>query len=431
MGCYPVAAAATAYHRENDAHKIRHDGKGQFDALGDRWRNWPLVPDQLKLNLEQSADLDIRRALRGGIDGFAVDAWAGGQGAKDVLDALFQVAEQKDYPFELTICLDNAGPGDTGTCWRSMARARSWAGATASRWSSVTTLSSSVSPGRWRRWASGQPTTAETWKSPALLHPGGLEANGRGFSRGSGGGRPARLRALQPGRPLPSGAGRRGKRSFRRPALWSNTPARWASSRAAARFTDEMAEAVRTAGAEYCQPMWFQYDNTNWGGFRTSQGSKLFRDSSRTPAITIRRSSSSSPGTTTPRTPASRRLTTRATPSSTSTPTSSGGGSRPTARPDHDRVYLLYRKYQKGAKILPFYRAAGYGRRSGSAHHPDQSSQGACAGTRGDTKRRPAYPQLFPLTPGPVTAESCATESVCSSTAPSRSPTGPSASRTR
>jgi len=26
MGCYPVAAAATAYHRSVDAHKVRHDG---------------------------------------------------------------------------------------------------------------------------------------------------------------------------------------------------------------------------------------------------------------------------------------------------------------------------------------------------------------------------------------------------------------------
>ena len=106
MGCYPVAAAATAYHRSADAHQVRHDGQRQHDAYGDRWRNWPLVPEGLKLSLEESADLEIRRALRGGIDGFAIDAWAGGDGAKAVCDALFQVAEQKDYPFEITICLD-------------------------------------------------------------------------------------------------------------------------------------------------------------------------------------------------------------------------------------------------------------------------------------------------------------------------------------
>ena len=95
MGCYPVAAAATAYHRTADTHLVRHDGQRQHDAYGDRWRNWPLVPDGMKVSLEESADLEIRRALRGGIDGFAIDAWAGGDGAKAVCDALFQVAEQK------------------------------------------------------------------------------------------------------------------------------------------------------------------------------------------------------------------------------------------------------------------------------------------------------------------------------------------------
>ena len=118
MGCYPVAAAATAYHRSADAHQVRHDGKRQHDAYGDRWRNWPLVPDGMKVSLEESADLEIRRALRAGIDGFAVDAWAGGENAKQVFSALIEVAEQKDYPFEVTICLDagiqsNQGLGDS------------------------------------------------------------------------------------------------------------------------------------------------------------------------------------------------------------------------------------------------------------------------------------------------------------------------------
>ena len=108
MGCYPVAAMATAHHRANEAHKIRHDGTGQFDAIGDRWRNWPLVPDGLQLTLQESADLEIRRALRGGIDGFFVDAWAGGDNARKVFDALFQAAEAKDYPFEIGICIDNS-----------------------------------------------------------------------------------------------------------------------------------------------------------------------------------------------------------------------------------------------------------------------------------------------------------------------------------
>jgi hypothetical protein len=61
MGCYPVAAAATAYHRSADAHQVRHDGKRQHDAYGDRWRNWPLVPDGMKVSLEKSAALSAQR----------------------------------------------------------------------------------------------------------------------------------------------------------------------------------------------------------------------------------------------------------------------------------------------------------------------------------------------------------------------------------
>ncbi|MEI6338705.1 MAG: hypothetical protein WCQ57_09010, partial [Verrucomicrobiota bacterium] len=114
MACYPVAAAATAHHRADDAHKIRHDGQGQFDAIGDRWRNWPLVPDGMSLSLEESADLEIRRALRAGIDGFAVDAWAGGDNAKEFFSVLLKVARDKDYPFEVTVCLDPGVLGNDG-----------------------------------------------------------------------------------------------------------------------------------------------------------------------------------------------------------------------------------------------------------------------------------------------------------------------------
>ena len=44
--------------------------------------------------------------MRAGIDGFAIDAWAGGDNAEKVFSALIKVAEEKDYPFEITICLD-------------------------------------------------------------------------------------------------------------------------------------------------------------------------------------------------------------------------------------------------------------------------------------------------------------------------------------
>ena len=107
MGCYPVASGPTAWHRDYDPSVMRHDGKLPLDSIGDRWRNWPLVPEGLKLTTQESVDLDIQRAMRIGVDGFTVDAWAGGEGAQKVMDAMFEVAEEKDYPFEITITLDD------------------------------------------------------------------------------------------------------------------------------------------------------------------------------------------------------------------------------------------------------------------------------------------------------------------------------------
>ena len=104
MGCFPAGSGPIAYHR-SQMPKTRHDSTDSHAAMGGRFRNWPLLPEGMELDARASADLEIRRALRIGIDGFALDAWAGHQ-AKDVLDALFKVAESKDYPFQVTICLD-------------------------------------------------------------------------------------------------------------------------------------------------------------------------------------------------------------------------------------------------------------------------------------------------------------------------------------
>jgi hypothetical protein len=104
MGCFPVASGPIGYWRSK-VHETRHDSRDPGLAIGNEFRNWPLVPPGTQLTAEQSADLDIRRAVRAGFDGFALDAWAGHQ-SKEVLAALFKVAEQRDYPFEITVCLD-------------------------------------------------------------------------------------------------------------------------------------------------------------------------------------------------------------------------------------------------------------------------------------------------------------------------------------
>lgn len=109
MGCYPAGTGATHHERQWNPPHTRHDSeRGKRFLTGDKWRSWPLVPPGPALVPVVSADLEIRRALRGGIDGFAVDAWAGGENAKKTLDALFAAAEAGPYEFSITICLDPA-----------------------------------------------------------------------------------------------------------------------------------------------------------------------------------------------------------------------------------------------------------------------------------------------------------------------------------
>ena len=106
MGCWPVASGALDWGKRNEAKVLRHDSREPAIRRGGHVRNYDLVPPGTTLSAEASADLEIRRALRIGLDGFAIDAWAGQDDAKRSLEALFAVAEAKDYPFEITICLD-------------------------------------------------------------------------------------------------------------------------------------------------------------------------------------------------------------------------------------------------------------------------------------------------------------------------------------
>lgn len=116
MGCYPVAYGPTLFHRDIEAATIRHDRKMSRTALS--WRNYPLIPPGLSLTLEQSMDLEMRRAMRAGVDGFAVDMWAGGEDVcKRVVDAMFKVAEEKDYPFEISLCYDGEKRSLEGLKW--------------------------------------------------------------------------------------------------------------------------------------------------------------------------------------------------------------------------------------------------------------------------------------------------------------------------
>ena len=106
MGCFPAGYKAIEYHRAHQYLEMRHDSRNFSDAIGGRFVNYPLTPQNVLLTAQQSAELEIRRAMRAGIDGFAVDAWAGGDGAKEVFDQLIKAAQRLGVPFYLTICMD-------------------------------------------------------------------------------------------------------------------------------------------------------------------------------------------------------------------------------------------------------------------------------------------------------------------------------------
>jgi hypothetical protein len=91
MGSLNVGRGAMAWVAENP-----NLGDPRF-SNGGHYRSLPLAPREVnRLTLEESADLQIRRAMAIGIDGFAMDAWAGGNDARNFLDALFKVAEEND-----------------------------------------------------------------------------------------------------------------------------------------------------------------------------------------------------------------------------------------------------------------------------------------------------------------------------------------------
>jgi hypothetical protein len=59
---------------------------------------------QLSLTPVQTADLEIHRAVREGVDGFNADAWAGGNLSKSTLDALFAATEAGIQPDGVAAC---------------------------------------------------------------------------------------------------------------------------------------------------------------------------------------------------------------------------------------------------------------------------------------------------------------------------------------
>jgi hypothetical protein len=123
MGCFAAGSGGIQYHattgiavmeppsavlaeQKNPLRPLLGDW-AQTD-VGGTYRNFALAPQNRTLSVRESAELEIRRAMRIGLDGFSFDAWAGGKHARDLLDVMFEICETEDLPFELTITLDTS-----------------------------------------------------------------------------------------------------------------------------------------------------------------------------------------------------------------------------------------------------------------------------------------------------------------------------------
>jgi hypothetical protein len=113
MGCFPAATVAD-YHHRFQPDETNPDNTKNFEAMiGGKLTNLPLMPyswydDRQKLDVRRSTEMEIQRAMRIGIDGFAIDAWAGGDGARKMFELMLDICEEKKWPFQVTICLDPA-----------------------------------------------------------------------------------------------------------------------------------------------------------------------------------------------------------------------------------------------------------------------------------------------------------------------------------
>jgi Glycosyl hydrolase family 71 len=366
MGCYPVASGPTAHHRQNDPGTMHHLGKGKFDPIGDRWRNWPLVPEGLVLSTKESVHLEIKRAMRIGIDGFTVDAWAGGDGARNVLDAMFEVVEEHDYPFELTITLDD----QHAQAIRELLSKHGNSPKLARRDGKPLVFG-------YLSVFNSFPLAAEDWKNKPEF--AGIDLEVLKLD--------PRLRATPEGwEALASAYRRRAVDDITTPLylqycigeyFHSVTPtvdrekivdlAAFMAREfpAIGMFLDfnprdddrmrRIAQRVQEAGAEWCQPIYFQYENIHWGGNRFESGTDLLRNNWRmvreTNATLLQFVTWNDYTENTMLAP--------------STDTQYAmydlnayyiqwwkSGQEPVTA--HDRVYITYRKYPQGSTIFPF-----------------------------------------------------------------------------
>ena len=109
MGCFPATAGWLA-DAQAKTHSLTNSAAWE-DLGGVGWINRPLMPLGFRQSEEENAALEVRRAMRAGLDGFAVDAWAGDDSAKRRFEMLLKAAEPYGGRFQVTVCLDPACHG--------------------------------------------------------------------------------------------------------------------------------------------------------------------------------------------------------------------------------------------------------------------------------------------------------------------------------
>ena len=104
MGCFPATSGWLAQDMAKTSPLTNATGWVKYGGPG--YINRPLMPFGFRQDGEANAALEIRRAIRAGLDGFAVDAWAGDNSAKQQFELLLKAAEAYGGRFQVTVCLD-------------------------------------------------------------------------------------------------------------------------------------------------------------------------------------------------------------------------------------------------------------------------------------------------------------------------------------
>ena len=359
MGCYLLATRgiATASLLKGEAD-FRPDGDkaNVTSPIGGTWRNFPLTPPDYAPTLQQAADLEIRRALRVGLDGFAVDVLAGQKDALASIDALFAAAEAGKYPFEITFCLDN--PAQNAEAIHHLVEKHGDSPNLARRDGKLLLLG-------YRQHRSGQRLHPEftdaDWRTPESIRAYGealrewQTAAGRPiFVQFDLNGAIADQQNSLQGPSLDPAFSKAIAEEFARQGFGGLSGFFWGG-----KSYDLVAAAARHAGLDWGEPIWAQYQNLNWNTYRYKDGIDLLRE--RWDRAIANNASLIQIATWNDYTEA-----TNIAPD-IQTGYALGDfmslmihrwkeGSLPIA--DHDRVYMFYPPYPQGSRVYPFHENA-------------------------------------------------------------------------